>query len=220
MSPDATPPDRSPDRITPGKALEPDQTISKPPSTFESYMQDAGQGVRTNAPPGSPVPAQGASAPTGIRAPAIQTGGPTFDSLLGQARNVQDGLGTVGQQLQSPNLKLKRSQAHLLKNKLQDTNEYVRSAANKLGVETPPQKTPPGANPIGRFLSYVGSGQDQMMSVEQKLKQLAASNGQIRPEELLFVQVKMSQAQQEIEYSTTLLGKVIDSIKSIMNTQL
>lgn len=219
MFPDTTPPDQSPGRITPGKALEPDRTISKPPSTFESYMQDANSGAKTSA-PGSQVPTQGTTGAAGIRPTQFQTSGPTFDSLLGQARNVQDGLGTVEQQLQSPNLKLKRSQAHLLKNKLQDTNEYLNSAGNKLGVETPAQKAPPGANPVGRFLSYIGSGQDQMVAVEQKLKELSAANGEIRPAELLFVQVKMSQAQQEIEYSSTLLGKVIDSIKTIMNTQL
>jgi flagellar hook-basal body complex protein FliE len=150
----------------------------------------------------------------------MQTAGPTFDSLLGQARSVQDGLGTVGQQLQTPNLKLKRSQAHLLKNKLQDTNEYINSAANKLDVETTPQKGDASASPVGRFLAYIGNGQDQMNAVQKKLEELSKTNGQIQPGDMLLVQVKMSQAQQEIEYSSTLLGKVIDSIKTIMNTQL
>jgi flagellar biosynthesis/type III secretory pathway ATPase len=58
------------------------------------------------------------------------------------------------------------------------------------------------------------------MAVQQKLKSLAASNKPINPADMMLVQIKMSQAQQEIEYSTTLLGKVIDSLKQIINTQL
>jgi flagellar biosynthesis/type III secretory pathway ATPase len=37
---------------------------------------------------------------------------------------------------------------------------------------------------------------------------------------MMYMQIKMSQAQQEIEFSSTLLGKVIDSIKQVLNTQL
>lgn len=214
MLPDSSPIDKTPDRITPGKALEPDKPLAQPPSSFESYMQDSGGQAKGS------TQTTGASQAAPVRPQAMQTAGPTFDSLIGQARNAQDGLGTIGEQLQTPNLKLKRSQAHLLKNKLQDTNEYAQAAADKLGVATDSLKTPSGASPIGRFLAYVGHGQDQMESIEGELKRLSASNTEIQPGAMLYIQVKMSQAQQEIEYSTTLLGKVIDSIKQIMNTQL
>ena len=214
MLPDSSPIDKTPDRITPGKALEPDKPLAQPASSFESYMQDSGGQAKGTA------PTSGANQVASVRSPAMQTAGPTFDTLIGQARNAQDGLGTIGQQLQTPNLKLKRSQAHLLKNKLQDTNEYAQAAADKLDVATNPLQVPAGASPIGRFLAYVGHGQDQMESIQGELKRLASSNTEIQPGAMLFIQVKMSQAQQEIEYSTTLLGKVIDSIKQIMNTQL
>ncbi len=211
------PSDKSPDRITPGKALESDKSISQPPSTFETYMQEGAQTRGTTS--GNAAPTQSAL-PTGATQPGGPTGAPNYDTLISQARNVQDGLGTVEQQLQTPNLKLKRSQTHLLKNKMQDTNEYIRASADKLGVQNPAFKMPAGASPVGRFLAYIGDGQDQIAAVQQKLKQLASTKGDINPAELMFVQVKMSQAQQEIEYSSTLLGKVIDSIKTIMNTQL
>ena len=205
--------------ITPKKPLEPEKPVSQPPSSFESYMQDAGGQSRVGQP--GTTPAQGAPGPSEVRPPTVpQAGAPTFDSLLGQARNVQDGLGTVQQQLKSPNMKLKRSQAHLVKHKLQDTNTHLRAAADKLGVETPAQQSAAGASPIGRFLAYIGDGQDIISSVQLKLSDLSKSNEPINPATMLFAQIKLGQAQQELEYSTTLLGKVMDSIKTIMNTQL
>jgi hypothetical protein len=76
------------------------------------------------------------------------------------------------------------------------------------------------ASPVGRFFAYIGSGQDQLLGVSQKLKELSKTNGELRPGDMMFLQIKMGQAQQAIEYASTLLGKVIDSIKTIMNTQL
>jgi hypothetical protein len=207
------PADRSPDRITPGKAVEPEKTISQPPSTFESYMEGTSSGTR-----GTPPSITGAG-PATAAAP-MQPGTPTFQTLQAQAKNAQDSLGTVGEQLNTPNLKLKRSQTHLLKNKLQDSNSSLQSAGTKLGVDIPEMQTSDTPSPVGRFLAYVGHGQDILMSVQQKLKALAASNTQINPADMMLVQIKMSQAQQEIEYSSTLLGKVIDSLKQIMNIQL
>lgn len=211
------PPDRSPDRITGGKPLEFEKPVAEPSSTFESYMQgtakDAGRGLTT------PTGTQG---PSSILAagPAIQPNAPTFQSLSVQAKSAHDTLGTVADQLQTPNLKLKRSQTHLLKNKLQDANGYIRASSAKLGIETPPMQTQSSASPIGRFLAYIGDGQDQLMSVSQRLKELSKTNGELRPGDMMFLQIKMGQAQQEIEYSSTLLSKVIDSLKTIMNTQL
>ena len=218
MRPETTPPaDRSPDRITPGKALEPEKPLSQPPSTFESYMQGAPAGGRG----GQPMPMQATGAANPMQAAQMQQAtNPTYSTLLAQAKTAQDSLGVVQDQLNTPNLKLKRSQTHLLKNKLQDANGNLRAGAAKLGVETEPSQTANTASPVGRFLSYIGDGQDQLMAVQQKLKQLAKSNQQINPADMMLVQIKMSQAQQEIEYSSTLLGKVIDSLKQILNTQL
>lgn len=216
MNPDTTPsPDRSPDRITPGKALEPDTTIRQQPGTeFQSFMQ------------GTPAKAPGATptmAPTPMemsRASSLQAAGPTVNSLIEQSRNAQDALGTVHDQLNTPNLKLKRSQAHLLRNKLGDANTYVRAAAGKLGIDTPPMKMPANSGALERFMAYVNDGQDKMASIQGKLTELAGTNGEIRPGDMMLVQIKMAQAQQEIEYSSTLLSKVIDSIKQILNIQL
>ena len=214
-----TPPDKSPDPITGGKSMEPIEKPMTPPSTagFDTYMQKT---------PGSPKqagPGSGSQGPTPIdlsKTPTFQTAGPTFNTLLAQAKTAQDSLGTVKDQLNTPNLKFKRSQSHLMKNKLSDANSYIRSAGAKLGIEAPAMKMPSGATPLDRFLMYVNDGQDQLLSVQQKLKELSASREDIRPGDMMYLQVKMGLAQQEIEYSSTLLSKVISSITTIMNTQL
>lgn len=215
MLEDATPVD--PSRISPGKSLEPQGPSVQPRATFETYMQGEAKGA-----PGS---AMGRASPTGgaqpfAAAPPIQTGPPTIDTILAQSRNVQDGLGTVSQQLNTQNLKLKRSQSHLLKTKLQDANEAIRDSASKLDLQNPELKFPSEPGPMSRFLAYVGDGQDRLMAVQNELKTMSSTKGGVSPAKILYIQVKINQAQQEIDYATTLLSKVIDSLKTILNTQL
>lgn len=214
------PADKSPDAITPGKALErgADQTIRKPPTTdFQSYMQEtpgqSSKGSSVTAPPGqTPLDLSRGS-------PLSQTG-PSYNSLLAQAKTAQDSLGVVHEKLNTPNLKLKRSQSHLLRNKLTDARDNLHNAGDKLNASTPDRKLPTGANAIDRFIAYINDGQDQLAAVQQRLKEMAASNQELKPGDMMLIQIKMGQAQQEIEYSSTLLSKVIDSLKTILNTQL
>jgi flagellar hook-basal body complex protein FliE len=151
--------------------------------------------------------------------PVTQTSGPTFDSLVTQAKNAQDGLGSIGQQLKDPNLKLKRSQSQLLKHKLQDANDHIRAAGERAGVPTPGQKTP-GSGPFAHFLGMIGQGQDDLIAVQNEVKKLSADPEHLRPGDMMYMQIKMGQAQQEIEYSSTLLGKAVDALKQVLNTQL
>jgi hypothetical protein len=195
-----------------------------PPSSFENYMQGT-----ASQPKGGGMPAQAqagtqgapGTTPMELTRPSIQTAGPSYDTLLAQARTAQDGLGTIGQQLNEPNLKLKRSQSQLLKHKLQDTNGHIRAAGNRAGVSPPGEyKLPNAGSPVGRFLGMIGQGQDDLMAVQNQIKILSEKPESLQPGDMMFMQIKMSQAQQEIEFSSTLLGKVIDAIKQILNTQL
>jgi hypothetical protein len=209
-------PDSSPGRITPGKALEPAGTSPQPAKDFKQYMEGnpAASPVKGNEPATGITPMNLAGETTTAGSP------PSMAQILNQSKSMQDNLGVIGQQLKDPNLKLKRSQAHLLKNKLTDAQGYIRQAAGKVGVESPPMTLEPGTNAIGRFIAYVNDGQDQLIQVQQKLKSMTAKGQQLNAAEMLSVTVKMNLAQQEIEYSTTLLAKVIDSVKQIMNIQL
>lgn len=219
MSIPVTPsPDESPGRIAAGKSLESvGSTPSKPAGSFDTHMQEAKTAnparMSSTAPEGtSPMAlARGAMA-----SPASLSNA----SLLAQAKNAQDALGHVEKQLQTKDLKFKRSQQHLLKNKLQGAQEHLRGAAAKLGLPQTAFKNPEHATPIERFLSYINDGQDQMNGVQQKLEELSKKGQQLNPADMLSVQVKMNAAQQEIEYASMLLSKVVESIRTIINIQL
>lgn len=212
--PETPSPDKSPDRITPSKAMEADQAIRQPPSGqgFQSYMQEGGPSKTAETPAGP--------TPMDISRSMAQTGAPTTQTLIAQAKTVQDTLGTVQKQLQTPNLQMKRSQAHLLRNKLNDAREYGRTAAAKLGVETPPMQAPDKPGLIARFLAYLNDGQDQFAAVQDKLQEMTKSGEQINPADMMLVQSKLALAQQEIEYSSTILSKITSSITTIMSVQL
>jgi hypothetical protein len=141
-------------------------------------------------------------------------------ALVAQSRTIQDTLGQIESQAKTPNLKLKRSQTHLLKSKLQSANEHLRATSDKLGIAQSPFKMPSEATGIDRFLAYINDGQAQIEKVQKKLKDISASGQPMKSSDFLLVQVKMAQAQQEIEYSSVLLSKVVDSIKSVVNIQL
>lgn len=214
-APETPSPDRSPDRITPSKPLEADQAIRQPSTGqgFQAYMEKGTAPTPTQTPTG-PNPMELS------RSMAPPTGTPTVNSLLSQAQTVQDTLGTVQKQLQTPNLQLKRSQAHLLRNKLSDAREYSRSAAAKLGVETPPMEPSKVPGMIARFLGYLSDGQDQFGAVQTKLQEMAATGQQLNAADMMALQAKMALAQQEIEYSSLLLSRVIGAITTIMGIQL
>ncbi|MGB7977976.1 MAG: hypothetical protein WCF19_02305 [Chlamydiales bacterium] len=212
--------DKSPDRITPGKSTEPlSQSIpsGKTPSGFDTYMQGTGT---PKTPMGSAAPPAGLTPMDASRGPSISASGLSFNTLLAQANQTQDSLGTVEQQLGNQNLKLKRSQSHLVKQKLGDANSYIRTAGSKLGLELPEGKLPPGVSGVSRFIAMINDGQDQLAQVQEMLKKLSASGDSISPGDMMSIQVKMGLAQQEISYTSTLLGKVIQSITQLMNTQL
>jgi multidrug efflux pump subunit AcrA (membrane-fusion protein) len=154
------------------------------------------------------------------RTPPISTAGISFDSLLAQAKTAQDTLGTVEKQLNDQKLKLKRSQSHLVRQKLGDANSYIRAAGSKLGVNSGEAKLPAGLSGISRFIAMVNDGQDQLAQVQDRLKVISAKGDQINPGEMMSIQVKMGIAQQEIEYTSLLLSKVIQSVTQIINTQL
>lgn len=206
------------DKINPNKALEPEQIIKEQPgTTFDSHMKrgaapQSGQGAAGVT--GSPTPLDLA------RTTTFQTAGPSFDSLIAQAKGAQDTLGTVGKQLQNPNLKLKRSQTHLLRNKLTDATDHINAAGTKLGIDPAQIKPGPNGGHVERFLSYINAGQNQFIAIQAKLQEMSASGQQLNAGDMMLLQAKMGVAQQEIEYSSTLLSKVIDSIKQIMAIQL
>ncbi|MDP1608564.1 MAG: hypothetical protein Q8L98_04530 [Chlamydiales bacterium] len=210
-------PTPSPDRIDPSKSIEPKTSVRSQPGTeFQSFMQSS-----NNASPMAPAPNQ-APSPAEIMRPMQQNTNPTFNTLLTQATNLQDSLGGIQDQLGTPKLKLNRSQTRLLKNKFSNANEYIEKAAGKLGAETPPERSSSkkGTGVMGRLMAYIDNGQDKLLGVQKKLDELMNSGKEISPAQMMLVQIKMGQAQQEIEYSSVMLSKVVDALKQLFNIQL
>jgi flagellar hook-basal body complex protein FliE len=132
----------------------------------------------------------------------------------------QDSLSTLKNKMDTKDLRLTRSQQHLLRNKLNDASTHLRAVNSKLGVETPPMKPKAGARPIERFMNFIGDGEDQLAAARTKIEALSKSGDQLSPADFLVIQIKMNQAQQEIDYASTLLSKVISSLTQVLNTQL
>lgn len=214
-----TPPDKTPDPISAGKAPEFSNQPTSSGNTasgFESYMQ-GGAGKSSSAPGQSagPTPMELTGG-----AGAVSSSGVSYNSILAQSNQMQDSLGVVKDQLNNKNLKLKRSQNHLVKQKLGDANSHIRAAGSKLGLEMAEGKIPPGVSALGRFIAMVNDGQDQLVQVQQQLQKMSASGVNINPADMLSVEVKIGLANQEIQYTSSLLGKVIQSFTQLLNTQL
>ena len=147
--------------------------------------------------------------------------GPNFSTIQEQAKNAQSTLGDISNQLNTPKLKLKQSTKYLLKNKLSSAKGHIQSASSKLGAApVEEEETPAGSGPLQKFLGMVTLGQRQLEQTQQQVTALSEKGTEMRPADFLLIQVKLSKAQQELEYSSMLLGKAIDDLKTMMNIQL
>ena len=151
----------------------------------------------------------------------VPAAGPNFVTIQHQAKAAQSLFGDISNQLNTPNLKLKQSTKYLLRNKLTSAKGHILSANNKLGApKIEEEELPPGSNPLQKFLSLVTNGQRQLEQTQQQVAALAAKGTDMKPVDFLLVQIKLSKAQQELEYSSLLLGKATDDFKMMMNIQL
>jgi len=207
-------PSNSPEtpKVTPDKSIEGGKISQPDTSAFESYKEQA--------PAAAPAGTPSEISPMDLASKAGISTTPSFETLLSQANNAQDTLGTVQQNLQTPNLKFKKSQADLLKNKLSNANEHLTAASQKMGANVPQEtQVPKTANPVTKFVGMVTDGQNKLAEAHDQLQNLK-TKGSMDPGSMLLVQVKLAQAQQEIEYSSVLLNKVVDSIKQVINIQM
>ncbi len=144
---------------------------------------------------------------------------PTLASVKGQVNTVGASLDSLQGQLEAnAKVKMKKQHSRLLENNLKKANTHIQSASTKLGVPSS-SYTPKGTGPIRRFLGYVTNGQRQILAAKKQLETLKTEDS-LNPAALISVQVKLSQAQQELEYSSILLGKVVDMFKQMMNIQI
>lgn len=150
--------------------------------------------------------------------------GPTMATIHAQAVHAQTTLGDINNMLATPNLKIKPSSKYLLRNKLSDASQQLRTVNAKVGgqqQEEATQELPAGHGPIQQFLAYVGGSQIALANTQKKIQELSEKEGaNLNPAEMLFVQIKLNKAQQLLDYSSVLLAKAIDSMKMLFSIQL
>lgn len=178
--------------------------------SFAEYMQSGGPS-QASAPSAVQTATQN---PTSLQAP-------TMDSMNAQMDQAKNSIQTVQDQLGTSNLRLKAYQKYAVGDHLKKANGKIRDAAEKLGVDTGPAPEKIGRNsPAVQFLSFLTDGTAQLNAAKNHIAALNKQGKSMRPGEMLLIQVKLSRAQQEIEYASTILSNAISSIKSLFNTQI
>jgi hypothetical protein len=146
---------------------------------------------------------------------------PTLDTLLAQMNNVQSTMGDINSQLNTPGLKLKSSTKYLVKSKLSDANDHLRTFNSKIGGNATEEPDISGfKGPLGRFFAYLTDGQNQMAAAKQQLQDLKNKGSNISPGDFLLIQVKLNKAQQLLEFTSVLLSNAVSDIKQMMQIQL
>ncbi|MDN3504343.1 MAG: hypothetical protein P0S95_02055 [Rhabdochlamydiaceae bacterium] len=215
MSPDI----QSPGNMEPINPKEPIGGHDEGAKSFGDYMEPNQEATSTDA---GTKTAENVPSPMDIaRGPTQPQAVPTMDSVNAQMANASSSLGDLQQQLNTKDLKLKPSAKYLLRNKLTEANAKIRDAASKSGVDVGPNIENIGRNnPVMKFLGLVTDGMKQLNAAQNHIAMLGKNGTSLRPAELLMVQAKLARAQQEIEYSSTILANSVSDIKMLFNTQI
>ena len=208
-----------PDRLDPTESIKPGEPKEIPDKEkFASMMQQepAAESTTQNT-------SKGVSPMELAEQQKLSSGGtpPSLKTIQGQMNSVSGSLGDIKNQLHTKGLKLKQSQKYLLRNKLGQANDHIRSANKQVGNNPGEEVDLKGKkNPITRFLSLVSDGQSQLNEAATMVRNLDTSGKSLNAGQLLLVQVKLQKAQQELDYTSVLLGKAVDMIKTLFNVQI
>lgn len=151
---------------------------------------------------------------------------PTVESATKHAQVVQNQLDnllkniqTVQQKAGAPLGKIAFNQA--LKPQVLDhtgrLNENYTVIGGKLALAPAKLEEPSKATAtLEHFVNYIAGAQNQMRNVTEALQKKGQN---ITPADLLAVQSKMNGIQIQIEFFTTIIGKAVDNIKTVLNIQ-
>lgn len=199
-----------PDQIEPLKTIQPSQAIEEGAGgNFADMMQN----TTTKAPQTTQAPT-----PMSILPGVNPVSGPSYDTMQSQLKLASNNIQDMQAQMQTPGLKLRPQDNYALVNHMTQASDSLRSANNKIGVDPGPMPSS-GDGPFSKFMSLITDGSKQIASAQNKLNDIASSPN-INPGEMLMVQVKINQAQQQIEFSSVLLSKAVDDFKQLMNIQI
>lgn len=145
----------------------------------------------------------------------------TSKELVVQAEDVIAQIDMLKTKLETPDLEIKNSVQTLLRNKLNHIDDSLKVALEKSGSEyASPEKSAGMSKPIDRFLGLLTHSQNQLSTIAGDVKTMAMSEHELSPANMLLIQIKVHQVQQEIELFTSMLNKALESTKTIMNVQV
>jgi len=150
---------------------------------------------------------------------------PSQEGVLQQTQQINQQIESIKIKLNQPGLNLGSSaQQALLTEKLNHVNSSLKTVLSKSGVELksiePTQTSIDPSHPAVRFLRTLTQSQDQMMQISNEIGRLNATGDRLSPERLLAVQIKLGFVQQQMEFFSNLLNKLLESTKTIMNVQV
>lgn len=140
--------------------------------------------------------------------------------LVSQARDAVQRIDQIQTQLSQPELRIKSSVQQLLKNKLGNINDNLKSAFDRAGLDYVPPEDNLRANPVRRFLDMLAHGQENLNKLSNEISGMQATGKDVSPADLLAMQLKVHHVGQELEFFTALLNKSLESTKTLMNTQV
>ncbi len=171
----------------------------------------------------------------------MQSGKATPENLVANMQLVLGKMGNLGDALQTPGLQLNPRTRRLLDAKLQRSKDHIQYISAKVNVGDEQEEGQKGTKPdpedavegisgkdgksnpiIEKFLGYVTDGQSQLESAMSGVSKMKADkkNPAMMLEHIFGMQVKLYRAQVEIEFSSAVLQKAIDDLKTIMSVQL
>ena len=175
---------------------------------FESLVKSTGPQEVSSKPSPMNV-AQGAQ-------PSMQTGQVNAQNLVSNMKMVLGQMAGLQAGLQTPDLKLNARTKRLLDAKLKRTKDNINFIHSKVNVgDEDPEDGKKNAQDL------IVDGQSQLEGAMQSVSHLNdKKDPSLMLENIFSMQVKLYRAQVEIEFSTAVLQKAVDDLKTLMSVQL
>lgn len=141
--------------------------------------------------------------------------------IRAQSKELVGKLENLKSKLEASKADLKPSYHKVLENRLNHIDDTLKVAVSKAGGEhTAAAKPAAGTSPAQKFIGMLTDSQSQLENLNATIDKLQLSGKNLNPANMLALQVKVGQIQQQVELFTNLLSKALESTKSIMNTQV
>jgi hypothetical protein len=152
---------------------------------------------------------------------------PTIDHIVQQSEDLRGAIRSNVEKINevqktNPDLKINATERAVLTDKLIHVDSGLRTALSKTGVEvTAKDFVPPTEQkPLVKFLSMLSNSDRQLTAIVGQVEGLQANNQLLRPETLLAVQIKLNFVQQQLEFFTNVINKVVEGTKTVFNVQI